>query len=290
MNTTPDISVEEAIAALTGEAPAAATEAAHAVRTVTILPGNNKAGEAETYEELTISSGEVVCIVGSTGSGKSRLLADIEWLAQGDTPTGRSVRINGEVPDLSRRYAGGGRLVAQLSQNMNFVMDATVREFLALHGESRGVTVDEAVVRRVIGAANRLTGEPIDADRQLTELSGGQSRSLMIADTAILSVSPIVLIDEIENAGINRHEAIEVLSGEDKIVLVATHDPSLALSASRRVVLSHGGITNILRRSDDEMEVARKLHHLDRLHEELRDVIRGGGHLDGFVGDTRLPR
>ena len=287
MNMTPDVSVEEAIAALTGEPLVSRDD--RGVEAVTILPGHDKSGAAETYKELTISSGEVVCIVGSTGSGKSRLLADIEWLAQGDTPTGRSIRINGEIPDLSRRYAGGGRLVAQLSQNMNFVMDATVREFLELHGESRGIGVDESTVARVVEAANRLTGEPIDAERQLTELSGGQSRSLMIADTALLSVSPIVLIDEIENAGINRHEAIAVLSGADKIVLVATHDPSLALSASRRVVLSRGGITGVHRRSDREMEVARKLHHLDRLHEELRSAIRTGAHLDDFVDDGRLP-
>ncbi|MCG8479624.1 MAG: ATP-binding cassette domain-containing protein [Spirochaetales bacterium] len=287
MNMTPDVSVEEAIAALTGEPLVSRDD--RGVEAVTILSGHDKSGAAETYKELTISSGEVVCIVGSTGSGKSRLLADIEWLAQGDTPTGRSIRINGEIPDLSRRYAGGGRLVAQLSQNMNFVMDATVREFLELHGESRGIGVDESTVARVVEAANRLTGEPIDAERQLTELSGGQSRSLMIADTALLSVSPIVLIDEIENAGINRHEAIAVLSGADKIVLVATHDPSLALSASRRVVLSRGGITGVHRRSDREMEVARKLHHLDRLHEELRSAIRTGAHLDDFVDDGRLP-
>ena len=287
MNMTPDVSVEEAIAALTGEPLVSRDD--RGVEAVTILSGHDKSGAAETYKELTISSGEVVCIVGSTGSGKSRLLADIEWLAQGDTPTGRSIRINGEIPDLSRRYAGGGRLVAQLSQNMNFVMDATVREFLELHGESRGIGGDESTVARVVEAANRLTGEPIDAERQLTELSGGQSRSLMIADTALLSVSPIVLIDEIENAGINRHEAIAVLSGADKIVLVATHDPSLALSASRRVVFSRGGITGVHRRSDREMEVARKLHHLDRLHEELRSAIRTGAHLDDFVDDGRLP-
>ena len=41
----------------------------------------------------------------------------------------------------------------------------------------------------------------------------------MIADTAILSSSPIVLIDEIENAGIDREKALELLVSEDKIVL-----------------------------------------------------------------------
>ncbi|MBF1191835.1 MAG: ABC transporter ATP-binding protein, partial [Fusobacterium periodonticum] len=61
------------------------------VESITLLPGYNKKGEKEGYEELVIKSGEIVAIVGPTGSGKSRLLADIEWGAQGDTPTKRTV-------------------------------------------------------------------------------------------------------------------------------------------------------------------------------------------------------
>ena len=51
----------------------------------------------------------------------------------------------------------------------------------------------------------------------------------MIADTAVLSASPVVLIDEIENAGIDRQQALDILIREEKIVLMATHDPILAL-------------------------------------------------------------
>ena len=63
------------------------------VESITLLPGYNKKGEKEGYEELVIKSGEIVAIVGPTGSGKSRLLADIEWGAQGDTPTKRTVLV-----------------------------------------------------------------------------------------------------------------------------------------------------------------------------------------------------
>jgi len=57
----------------------------------------------------------------------------------------------------------------------------------------------EGIVDKVIKLANNLTGEPIEKDYNLTILSGGQSRSLMVADVAVISDSPIVLIDEIEN-------------------------------------------------------------------------------------------
>lgn len=281
MNGTASITTADALAMLMGDDHGAR----ETVSSITILPGRDKSGTPERYDAFTVKSGEVICIVGATGSGKSRLLADIEWLAQGDTPTGRTILVNGEAPDLESRYAGTGRLVAQLSQNMNFVMDATVGEFLELHGESRGLLVNSEDLTAVIDAANRLTGEPISAGRQLTELSGGQSRALMIADTALLSSSPIVLIDEIENAGINRHEAIAVLTGADKIVLIATHDPSLALSASRRLVIANGGIATVRTRTAAEEHLAVHLRELDAYQEQLRREIRGGNALDQF--DTR---
>jgi len=180
-------------------------------------------------------------------------------------------------------------MVAQLSQNMNFVMDASVEEFLNLHAESRDVALSPAHLTEIIAAANRLTGEPLSATHQLTELSGGQSRALMIADTARLSASPIILIDEIENAGIDRHRAIELLQGADKIVLVATHDPSLALTAPRRLVLTNGGISEVRERTTAEEKLASRLTRLDALHAELRAAIRGGESLGRFVDDERLP-
>jgi ABC-type lipoprotein export system ATPase subunit len=276
-------------AGTTPRATAGTSAGTAAIRTLSVLPGRDKSGVPEGLEKLTFAAGEIVCIVGATGSGKSRFLADIEWLARQDTPTGRSVLINDAQPDLEGRYAGTGHLVAQLSQNMNFVMDATVGEFLALHGESRGLVVSEARARQIVDTANELTGEPLALERQLTELSGGQSRALMIADTALLSSSPIVLIDEIENAGINRHAAIEVLRGADKIVLIATHDPSLALSASRRLVIVNGGIAEVRERSAEEEVLAGRLRQLDALQEELREAIRRGDALDHFAADPRLP-
>ena len=75
------------------------------VESITLLPGYNKKGEKEGYEELVIKSGEIVAIVGPTGSGKSRLLADIEWGAQGDTPTKRTVLVNGELMDAKKRFS-----------------------------------------------------------------------------------------------------------------------------------------------------------------------------------------
>ena len=97
---------------------------------ITIAGGRDKSGTPENIE-LTVHSGEVLSIVGPTGSGKSRLLGDIECMAQGDTPTGRRIKIDGSFPDDDLRFELEGHLVAQLSQNMNFVMDLSASLFVS---------------------------------------------------------------------------------------------------------------------------------------------------------------
>lgn len=246
------------------------------VNSLTILSGHDKDGNDERFEEVTIHRSEIISIVGSTGSGKSRLLADIEWTAQGDTPTGRSILINEELPDKKWRFSSNNRLVAQLSQNMNFVMDLQVKEFLELHAQSRLVEDVERVIGKIIQAANKLAGEEFDLDTPITSLSGGQSRALMIADTAILSSSPIVLIDEIENAGIDRKKALDLLVSEDKIVLMATHDPMLALIADRRIVIKNGGIANIIETSEEEKKMLVELESMDSIIQGMRNDLRDG--------------
>ena len=171
-------------------------EDSNTVDVLTIIPGQDKSGNKEGFDRLDIEKSEMIAIVGPTGSGKSRLLADIEWTAQCDTPTKRTIMINGEYPDKKWRFSSNNKLVAQLSQNMNFVMDLSVRDFLELHARSRMVEDIDQTVDKIIEEANKLAGEQFKMDTQITALSGGQSRALMIADTAILSSSPIVLIDD----------------------------------------------------------------------------------------------
>lgn len=245
------------------------------VSSVTICPGHDKDGNPER-EEIVLKKGDVISIVGPTGSGKSRLLSDIEWLAQNDTPTGRSILVNGRKPSSSWRFSIEKKLVAQLSQNMNFVMDITVEKFLEIHCESRMIQNTQSVIKEIIFAANQLAGEPISGKMPVTSLSGGQSRALMIADTAYVSSSPIILIDEIENAGINRKNAIDLLVRSEKIVLMATHDPVLALWANRRLVIKNGGINKVITTTKQEKEVLFQLEAMNDKMNICREQLRLG--------------
>jgi len=246
-----------------------------AIQEIAVLGGCDKSGMPENLE-LRMRPGEIVCIVGPTGSGKSRLLADIECLAQRDTPTGRQVLINGKPPSQEKRFSIENKLVAQLSQNMNFIMDLSVKDFISMHAESRMVASLSQAVSTIAECANELAGEKFSVDTPVTSLSGGQSRALMIADTALLSSSPVVLIDEIENAGVDRRKALELLVKKEKIVLMSTHDPILALMGDRRVVIKNGAMHKIIETGHIERSNLDYLYKLDNRMLQLRNMLRIG--------------
>jgi len=241
---------------------------------LTIIGGYDKQGKREKIEELTIKKGEMVGIVGPTGSGKSSIISDIEQIAQGDTFSKRKILFDGKEPDGKIRADPRKKLVAQLSQTMNFLADMAVDEFIQLHSKCRCIRGN--CVNQVIDLANTLTGEPIHKDCNLTILSGGQSRALMVADIALISNSPVVLIDEIENAGINKKEAVDVLTGNGKIVLIVTHDPLLALMTNKRIVMKNGGMQQLITRSDDDRDITVTLGHLDDILFDMREKLRNG--------------
>lgn len=249
------------------------------LQSLSILRGQDKSGNPEKHD-LTFRPGDIICIVGPTGAGKSRYLADIECLAQGDTPTKRKVLIDGAEPDPLLRFSGENGLVAQITQNMNFVIDLSVEDFLHMHAESRAISEPDAVVRRVMESAVGMAGEPFGPKTQITQLSGGQSRALMIADAAFLSPKPVVLIDEIENAGVNRTNAMKLFVEKGKIVLLSTHDPMLALSGSKRLVIRNGGVADVIESTPGELKMRGKLALLDEKMALLRERIRKGERIE----------
>lgn len=246
------------------------------IDTVTVLRGKDKAGRLEAIPCLEIKAGEVLAVVGAAGSGKSMLIADIEQWAAGETPSKRQVLIN-RVP--AAEFAAPGslrRMVAEVSQNMNFVLDMSVKDFLNMHARSRNLERPEGLAEDVLTYANHLSGEPISSQDNLTVLSGGQSRALMVADVALISDAPVVLIDEIENAGIDRLSALKGLALQNKIVVLVTHDPMLALQADRRVVMQNGGMFRLHTTTVEEKLLLSRLKQINKEMAFLRDQLRRG--------------
>ncbi|MFW6143420.1 MAG: ABC transporter ATP-binding protein [Patescibacteria group bacterium] len=159
---------------------------------------------------------------------------------------------------------------------MDFLTDTSVGEFLDMHLKARGRETEASLIKEVIDEANEITGEPISAKMNLLSLSGGQSRALMVSDIANITVSPIILIDEIENAGIKKSKALQILIEEEKIVLIVTHDPSLALSADKRLVVENGGIVRVLDTAPQEKDIAHYLNWIEEHNLRIREKVRQG--------------
>ncbi|BBO93395.1 ATP-binding cassette domain-containing protein [Desulfosarcina ovata] len=243
---------------------------------ITVMGGVDKNGHPEPIRRLDIHPGEVLAVVGPTGAGKTQLIADIEQYREGEAPTGRQVLIDGHPYAHDPLNPGPRHLVAEVSQKMNFIIDTTVEAFLARHARVRAIASPETVINTVLTVANQLAGEPLSPTDNLTRLSGGQARALMVGDVALISNAPVVLVDEIENAGIDRLSAMAILSAHGKMVLVVTHDPTLMLMAGRRVIMKNGGMHQLHRTTPAEIAIMETLAAREKDISRLRDTLRSG--------------
>lgn len=250
------------------------------IQTISLVNGCGKNGRTESFGRVDMQMGQVISIVGPTGSGKTTLINDIELFADGDTPSGRRVLINGAPPPADFRYNPARNPIALITQHTTFLSDLPVREFLLTHSRVRtGGGEAPQLVAEAIAFANQLTGEPIELDNRMTELSGGQTRALLIADATVICCTPVVLLDEVENAGIHRTRAVELLRQHRKIFIFVTHDPRIALLSDFRLVMHGGCVTQVLHTSHEEREVSIHVRRLDDTLSTLRELLRQGERL-----------
>lgn len=249
---------------------------------ISIITGIGKSGIHEPVERIDMHMGDIVSIVGPTGSGKTTLINDIELFANYDTPTKRCILINGSPPPEEFRCNPVNNPIALITQHTSFLSDLPVKEFLSIHAKIRSKDKNqiESLVVQTIDFANKLTGEPVILSSKMTELSGGQTRALLIADAMVICNTPIVLLDEVENAGINRIRALELLKQYRKIFVFVTHDPNIALISDYRIVMKDGCIVKVIYSNEEERIFAHKVARIDNLLSTLREQIRYGESLN----------
>lgn len=249
------------------------------IRKITVLPGRGKHGEPEAVDRLDLEMGRIVSIVGPTGSGKTALINDIGLFADRNTPSGRRVLVNDEPAPEHFADDPSQNPIALITQHTSFLSDLPVHRFLTIHARVRRHPRPASVVEETLEFANRLTGEPIIVESAMTELSGGQTRALLIADAVVIGNAPIILLDEIENAGIDRTRAVGMLREHEKIFVFVTHDPHIALLSDARVIMRRGGMQDVIATSAEERRLAERIRSLDGILHDLRERIRAGERL-----------
>jgi ABC-type lipoprotein export system ATPase subunit len=258
------------------------------INKITIIGGIGKDGHKEKVERFDLKMGDIISIVGPTGCGKTTLINDIELFANRNTPSERQVFINDEPIPEDFSFDPSKHPIALISQHTNFLSDLPVGEFLKIHAKIRGSENAEKMIEETLDFANQLTGEAIIRQTAMTELSGGQTRSLLIADAVIIGNSPIILLDEIENAGIHRTKALKLLKKYDKIFVFVTHDPRIALLSDFRIIMKNGAMQKMITTNAEEKMAALGLKKIDDVMLEFRKRIRAGEEITDTVFSEQI--
>ncbi|MEL6599191.1 MAG: metal ABC transporter ATP-binding protein [Pseudomonadota bacterium] len=174
---------------------------------------------------LEIARGEIVTVVGPNGSGKSTLLRSI---------------IGAVNPDAGRLHRAPGLRIGYVPQKLHIdpTLPLSVDRFLGLPGRASAADRRAALLR---------VGAPTLANRQMTDLSGGQFQRVLLA-RALLSTPDILLLDE-PTQGLDQpgsadfYRLIEAVRSEiDCAVLMISHELHVVMSASDRVICLNGHV------------------------------------------------
>lgn len=202
---------------------------------------------------LDAHEGDVISILGASGSGKSTFLRCLNLL---ETPDEGSVSLAGEELKMKRR--GDGRLqpadrrqvdrmrsqLGMVFQNFNLwshmtVLDNLIEGPLRVLRRSRAEAVEEAeALLNKVGLADKRGHYP-------AHLSGGQQQRVAIARA--LAMRPKVMLFDEPTSALDPELVGEVLrvmrslADEGRTMLVVTHEMGFARHVSNRVMFLHEG-------------------------------------------------
>ncbi len=206
---------------------------------------------------LKVSPGEIFCLLGANGAGKSTA---INLMLNFIEPTEGTASINGV--DVTQDPLEAKKYVAYLSENVMLYGDFSARQNLDFFAGLAGKQTDREGYYQILGRV----GLPEKAfEQRVKELSKGMRQKVGIA-IVIIRDAPAILLDE-PTSGLDPEAAaeflklLEELREERKAVLMSTHDIFRAHTLADRVGIMKAGRL-ILERTREELEA----ENLERLY------------------------
>ena len=191
---------------------------------------------------LSVKKGEVISVIGSSGSGKSTMLRCINLL---ETPTGGEILYEGmNIRDNSMKLTDFRAKVAMVFQQFNLFNNMTALD--------NCVKPQMIVLKRTKEEATKIALEFIDKvgmsayiNAKPAQLSGGQKQRIAIARA--LSMNPDVILFDEPTSALDPEmvgEVLEVMQSLAKsgyTMIVVTHEMGFAREVSDRVIFMDGG-------------------------------------------------
>ena len=203
---------------------------------------------------LSANKGDVISIIGSSGSGKSTMLRCINFL---ETPDNGSINVCGETIDCSevdlsnpdkklqnqiinvRKKLGMVFQSFNLWSHMNILDNITEAPVHVLGKDKEDAEQQAMKLLEQVGIKDKAYDYPV-------HLSGGQQQRAAIARA--LAISPEILLFDEPTSSLDPELVDEVLSvmrklaEEGKTMLVVTHEMEFARKVSNKVIFLHDGL------------------------------------------------
>ena len=192
---------------------------------------------------FSVNKGDVISIIGSSGSGKSTMLRCVNLLEE---PTGGKIifegkDISGKELNLSQYRARVGMVFQQfnLFNNMNALENCVCPQLTVLHRKREEA---EKIARDYL----ERVGMSAYCNARPAQLSGGQKQRVAIART--LSKNPDIILFDEPTSALDPEMVGEVLDVMQRLakegftMLVVTHEMAFARDVSSRVIFMDGGV------------------------------------------------
>jgi peptide/nickel transport system ATP-binding protein len=200
-----------------------------------------------TQLDLDVQAGEVVAIVGASGSGKSLLAHAVLGILPDNAQVTGTMRFKGELLTPDRCQNLRGKAIALIPQSIGYLdplmaVGRQVQRTAELSGLSKNAskaTVNHTFDRYGLAASTQRL-YPF-------QLSGGMARRVLVS-TAVVSQAELVIADE-PTPGLHPDVVTETLNhlrelaSEGKGVILITHDIEAALQIADRVAVFYAGTT-----------------------------------------------